>query len=125
MNRFAFLGLPWLLAASPAFASGSFDCRTIDGSEIGISGTYGHVIGSPIVSARLQLGNRTLSTSGDGAEIAIGRSWLDETELRLDLVDLQVTRFEAELRVRQDARRRSVGTLIRDRTTRRVRCTFD
>src|SRR5688500_9842333 len=122
MKRFVFLALPALLAATPAFATGGFDCRTTDGSNIRMIGTVGHVIASPLVAATLHLGRRTLSTTGAQPPIAIGGRWLDSREIRVALVDAQATRFEAQLRARIMTRIGATGTLWRDNVTHPVRC---
>ena len=125
MKHRLFLGLPLLFVATPAFATGGFDCRATDRSGIRMTGTVGHVIASPLVAAQLRLGTRTLSTTGTRPQIAIGRSWLDSREIRVDLVDPQLTRFEAQLRVRIMTRGGATGTLVRNRVTHPVRCTVE
>ena len=124
MRRFL-LGLPLLLAATPAFATGGFDCRTTDRSGIRMSGTIGHVAGSPLVAAQLHLGSRRLSTTGPEPQAAIGRSWIDSREIRVDLIDAQATRFEAQLRARIMTRTGATGTLARDGETHPVRCEIE
>ena len=120
-----FLCLPLLFAATPAFATGGFACRATDGSGFALSGTIGHTIASPLVGARLQLGARLLGTTGESPQLAVGRSWIDERELRVDLVDLQATRYEAQLRVRIGARGTAAGTLARDGVSHPVRCEIE
>jgi hypothetical protein len=119
--RRLFIGLPLLLAATPALATGGFDCRTSDRSDIVLSGTIGRVAGSPLVAAHLRIGERTLSTTDPEPQIAIGRSWIDEREIRVDLVDPQAERFEARLRVRT-TRSGTTGTLVLGDVTHPVRC---
>ncbi|WP_114954449.1 hypothetical protein [Sphingosinicella terrae] len=122
MKSCLFLALPLLLVASPALATGGFDCRATDGSGIMLSGTIGRVITSPLVAAHLRLGDRTLATTDADPEIRIGRSWIDERELRVDLVDADAMRFEAQLRTRIGGRGRGAGTLVRNGVTHPVRC---
>ena len=119
------LGLPLLLAATPALATGGYDCRTTDGSEIGVSAVVGHAPGNPLVGARLRLGERVLSTAGEPPAIAVGQSWIDEREIRLDLIDAQALRYEAQLRARIATRSGWVGTLVRDGRSHPVRCTVE
>lgn len=120
-----FLAAPLLLAAAPALATGGFDCRATDGSGVALTGTVGHLLTSPLVAARLKAGGRTLSTSGEAPEIMIGRSWIDAREIRVDLVDANAIRFEAQLRARIGARGNAIGTLRRGGTTHPVRCTLE
>jgi hypothetical protein len=122
MKTRTLLVLPLLLASAPALATGGFDCRATDGSELSLAGTVGHTITSPLVGARLQLGERLLTTTENGAPIAVGRSWIDADEIRADLVDGNATRFEAQLRVRVGRRGAATGTLVRDGVSHPVRC---
>ena len=123
MKRFLLLGLPLLFAATPAFATGGFDCRTTDGSNIVMSGTIGRVIGSPLVAAHLRIGDQpTLSTTDPDPQFAIVRSWIDSREIRVDLADPGANHFEAQLRVRIMTRRGANGTLVRGGVTHPVRC---
>lgn len=122
MKSRPFIALPLLLAAAPAFATGGFDCRTTDGSGIGLSGAVGHVAGSPLVTAHLRLGERMLSTTGQDPQLVIARSWLDAERIWVDLADPGLFGFEAQLRVRVGARSTATGTLARDGVTRPVRC---
>ena len=118
-----FLGLA--CAASPALATGGFECRAEDRSGLVLRGAVGHVIGSPLISAQLVTRTATYATAGSRPQLAIGRSWIDEREIRVDLVDLQATRFEAQLRARIMLRNQAVGTLVRAGRTHPVRCTLE
>jgi hypothetical protein len=122
MKHILLLASALLLAATPALATGGFDCRTTDGSNIRLSGTIGHTIVSPLVGARLQLGDRVLATTDSNPEIAIGRSWIGDNEIRVDLVDANVTRIEVRLRAEYMAGAFAVGTLVRDGVSHPVRC---
>lgn len=110
-----------LVTATPAFATGGFDCRTTDGSNIALRGTVGRVVGNPLIDAHLQLDERTLATTDREPQIVIVRSWLDAERIWVDLADSQVTEFVAQLRVRM-TRSGGVGTLRVNGITRRVRC---
>jgi hypothetical protein len=125
MKRSLLLALPLLFAATPAFATGGFDCRTTDGSDIMMSGTIGRVIGTPLVAAHLQVDGRTLGTNDPEPQIAIARSWIDQHEIKVDLVEGQAERFAAELRVRLTRRGDGNGTLVRDGRTYQVYCTVE
>jgi hypothetical protein len=119
------LALPLLLGAAPAFATGGFACEATDGSGIAIGGTIGHVVGAPLVGAWLQVREQTRATTDTPAQIAVGRSWIDEHEIRLDLVDPNFERFEAQLRVRTSEAGEARGTLLRDGVTHPVRCDLE
>lgn len=115
----------FLLLATPALATGGFDCRATDGTDIGMSGTVGHVVGAPLVGATLHLGERALSTTDPDPQIVIARSWLDEHEIRVDLADPQLERFEARLRARPEDDGSATGTLERDGRSHPVQCELE
>ena len=121
----ALFALPLLFAATPALATGGFDCRATDGSGLAIAGTVGHTLAAPLVGARLQVGEQRLSTTDENPQITVGRSWIDEREIRVDLVDTNATRFEAQLRARIDARGEATGSLVRDGISHPVRCELE
>ncbi|MGZ8362137.1 MAG: hypothetical protein ACXWUX_16595, partial [Allosphingosinicella sp.] len=74
--RHAFLlCLPLALAASPALATGGFDCWTAD-RRIVLTGSFGNSVGTPIDAVVLDVGGRTLATAGDTPHYTIVRSWL-------------------------------------------------
>lgn len=113
-----------LLAATPALATGGFECRTTDGSDIALNGVTGHGIVTPLVGARLHVGDTLLTSQSDDATIAVAQSWIDGERLWLDLVDPQALRFEARLRATVKGHA-ATGTLVRDGRTHPVRCTVD
>ncbi|HWT13083.1 MAG TPA: hypothetical protein VN231_10055 [Allosphingosinicella sp.] len=122
MKRSLFLAMLLLLPASPALATGGFDCRATDGSGIALSGAVGRVVGNPLVTSHLRLGERTLSTTGAEPALVIARSWLDAERIWVDLADPRLSRFEAQLRVRVGANWTATGNLVRGGRTHPVRC---
>ncbi|MDQ4087824.1 MAG: hypothetical protein M3177_07435 [Pseudomonadota bacterium] len=125
MRRTLLFTAPLLLLASPALATGGFRCEARDGSNLAISGTIGRVIGNPLGGASLHVGEQTISTTDAEPQIAIGRSWIDEREIRVDLIDANAQRFEAQLRARPTRNGTATGTLIRHGRTHRVRCELE
>ena len=126
MRCVSLCGLPLLLAAAPALATGGFDCRTTDGSAIVMSGTIGRVIGTPLIAAHLRVGDGpTVGTSDPDESFQIVRSWIDAREIRVDLADPAAERFEAQLRVRIGSRGRAAGSLAYRGLTHAVRCEVD
>ena len=123
--RFARIAALAAFVSSPAFATGGFECRATDRSGISVSGVIGHGIASPLVSVWLVEGRRTLSTAGERPMLAIGQSWIDSREIRLDLVDAQGLRHEAQLRAKWMVRNQGSGTLIRNGRRHPVRCTIE
>ena len=118
-----FAGLALLLGSTPALATGGFDCRTTDGSDILMSGTIGRVIGSPLIAAHLRIANQpTLGTTDPEPRIYILRSWIDARDIWVDLAEATPEEFAAQLRVRIGARGTATGTLLRNRRTHPVRC---
>jgi hypothetical protein len=125
MKRTFFLGLPMLFVAGPAFATGGFACETTDGSGIAIGGTIGHVVGAPLVGAWLEVGGRMRATTDTPPALSVGRSWIDEREIRVDLVDPNFERLEAQLRVQTTDGGEARGTLVLGRASHPVRCELE
>lgn len=113
-----------LCVAQPALASASFECATTDGSNIVMAGNMARAIAAPLNAVSLQIGGRTLSSTSEPPQILVGQSWLDAHELKVDLVDPQMERFEAQLRVRIGAEGEATGTLTRNGRSHPVRCEF-
>jgi hypothetical protein len=100
--------------ASPAWATGGLVCRTAGPRPIVVSLVIGHTAVSSAVQARL-------SDNGIELPVEIAQSWLDPTELRLDLTDPNAERHELRLRAR--AKRDGYdGSLWRQGKRRWVRC---
>lgn len=117
--------LPLLFAAVPAGATRGFDCWTAN-RDVVLTGSFGSAIGMPMDAAFLQVGGRTLTTHGAGAEISIARNWLDEEgEIRLDLASRHERRFVARLRARVHRDGTGSGTLVLDGVAHRVRCAYE
>lgn len=118
----AFLLLPVLLTATPALATGGYSCSTQGKDPVRIDIVTGHGVVPAIAQVRLQDGDRSWSTADADPAIVIAQSWIDPREVRLDLVDAKVQRYEARLRVRMMTRLTATGTLERDGIKRAVRC---
>lgn len=104
--------------ASPAFATSTILCtsRAWPGLDVAV------VVGSTgVFQATISLGGEEISTVGENGP-RIGQAWIDENELKLDIVDANADQRLARL----DTRRRGgahVGTLQFRGHTIRVRCT--
>ncbi|MGZ8348473.1 MAG: hypothetical protein ACXWUX_06150 [Allosphingosinicella sp.] len=118
------LGLPLMLSASPALATGGFDCRTAD-RRIVLTGSFGNSVGTPIDAVFLDVGGRTLATAGDAPHYTIVRSWLDVCDIRIDLVPRDADRITVQLRARLGAPGPETGTLLLDGVTHPVRCELE
>jgi len=121
------LGAACLLlgTATPAMATGGFECRPISGAGPIVRMGIGHTVSARPFSVTLTEGRQTLSTTGDRPALALGQSWFDERHLWLDLTDPNVMRIEAKLRATFQPRLRgrpAIGTLVRGGRTWRVRC---
>jgi len=117
-----------LSAATPAFATGGYVCRPVSGAGPSLSVVTGHGVAPVAVSATIRDGRRQLSSSGTAPALAVAQSWIDDLDLRLDLVDRNAMRYEARLRARFAARsrgRQALGTLSRNGRVLRVRCEVD
>src|SRR5688500_8857321 len=119
------IAAPALLAAGPVMATGGFECRTTDGSNIRVSAVIGHGIGNPLVGATLHLGNDAHSTFDQDPQIGVAQSWVDSREFRLDLIDVPATRYVAQLRARIMTLLAATGTLRRDGRIHPIRCELE
>jgi len=124
MRPASLLAAALLSVPAPALASASFECEATDGSGIAIVGNMARAIAAPLNAVMLRIGDRTLSTASDPPQILVGQSWLDAHELKVDLIDPGMERFEARLRVRITAEGEATGTLLRNGRSHPVRCEF-
>ena len=114
MNK-AILALPLILAvAAPAQATGGLLCRTAGADPIEVSLVIGHMIGSPLVSARMLDNGLTVPVSE-------AQWWLDPSEVRLVLTDPDARRKELVLRAKRNGQVYD-GSLWRNGNQRWVRC---
>ena len=121
------IGLPGLLAAAPALATGGFDCWTTDRNMV-LTGSFGNSEGTPIDAIFLQIGERALSTAGDSPELRILRRRFEVTQSREILVILArppSDRAEIELRGRLERDGTGSGTLYQDGVGQPVRCEME
>ena len=113
-------GVALLVVAGPAFATSGYSCTTEGDAPISVDIVIGHAAGPAIAQVRLTENGRTLSTADADPQLMIAQSWIDDKEVRIDLVDANAERYEARLRVRN-----SKGTLERGGKTYRVVCDDD
>ena len=114
MNK-SLLLLPTLLAiAVPAQATGGLTCRTAGSRPLEVSLVIGHTAVSSMVSANLR-------DNGHRVPVSVAQSWLEPSELRLDLSDPNAMRREARLLAKKNGRFYD-GTISRGGRTRWVRC---
>jgi len=109
------LFLPLALGvAAPAHSTAGLSCSTAGARPIELSLVIGHAAVSSIVSARLSDDHRNVP-------VVAAQSWLDPSELRLDLVDEGALRHEARLRVKKNGRFYD-GMVWRSGRSRWIRC---
>jgi hypothetical protein len=70
------------LIASPAHATGGFQCRTAASPSIEITLAFGHTAGSGLFSQHLRV-------DGKGIPAVAPQWWLDDDQLRVVLTDTQ------------------------------------
>jgi len=112
------IAAPLLFAiATPAVATSTIACtaRGWPGMDIAMS-----VGGTGIVQATISVGGEEISTVGENGP-RIGQAWIDENELRLDIVDANADQRLARLVTRRQGGA-YVGTLLFRGRTIRVRC---
>ena len=71
-----------ILASAPAHATGGVSCKTASDPQIAIDVGFGHTAGAALFSRRLHVGDEEIAVDAP-------QWWLDDTELRLVLVDNQ------------------------------------
>ena len=76
-----------LLAASPAMATGTIFCRSQLRPDLQLYLVVGHGAEPAIAQVRLVDGTEVLVTDGAAGSPRIGQTWLDDFDLRLDVVD--------------------------------------
>jgi hypothetical protein len=114
MNK-SLLLLPMLLAiAAPAQATGGLTCRTAGSRPLEVSLVIGHTAVASVVSASLR-------DNGRSVPVSVAQSWLEPSELRLDLADPNAMRREARLFAKKNGRFYD-GTIWRGGQRRWVRC---
>ena len=113
--RKAFLLLPLMLAfAVPAKATGGLVCKTAGADPISVSLGFGHVPGSPLISARLV-------DNGQAVPVEQAQWWLDEHEMRLILIGPEALREEVRIRAERNGDTYD-GSIWRNGVHRWVRC---
>ena len=125
MRRSLFLLAPLLVLATPAYATGSANCRGTINPDVQLDLVIGHLVGPVIAQARLSDGGRTVQTGPDGGPM-IAQSWLDENALHVDVVDANGTEYVARLRTwRQSGRGAYSGSLRYGGQQYQVRCRIE
>ena len=123
--RYAFAAAG-LLCATPAFATGGFECRPVSGTGPTLTIGIGHGPSMRPFAVWIREGKRILSTNrAEGEPLMVGQSWIDGQYLWLDLLDANAVRFEAKLRASFQPKMRgrpAIGALVRNGRTYRVRC---
>jgi len=110
------LPLLLLLAATPAHATGGFDCRTGGVRPIQVSLGFGHVAGAPLLQDATRL-----TDNGRPIPVAAPQWWFDGTELRLLLTDRAGQQREAFLKAVKRGPTYD-GSIWRHGQRRRIRC---
>jgi len=114
MNK-SLLLIPMVLPfAAPAQATSGLTCRTAGSRPLEVSLVIGHTAVSSVHSARLRDNGRIVPVS-------VAQSWLEPSELRLDLADSNATRREARLLAKKNGRFYD-GSIWRGGQRRWVRC---
>ena len=114
MKKLILASLAALFAASPAYATGGLVCRTAGPRPIAVSVGFGHVPGSPVISTRL-------TDNGRNVPVTKAQWWLDQSEVRLLLIDPNALRQELVLRATRNGHVYD-GSLSRGGLRRWVRC---
>ncbi len=99
-------------AASPALATGTIHCRSSLQPDLELYLVVGYGADPMISQARLIDGSQTLVTGHEPDTPRIAQGWLDDRDLRLDIVDSNLENSIARLlAVRRGPTGRYAGTL--------------
>lgn len=116
MNK-PLIALPLVLfTAVPAQATGGMICRTAGPNPVQVSIGFGHAPGAPLIATATRL-----SENGRNIPVSAPQWWLDDSELRLLLVDPTAMRREAIVRTKRNGHVYD-GSLWRGGKRRWVRC---
>lgn len=113
MNKLFFVVAAFLVA-TPAYATGGYVCRTAGARPIEVSLGIGHASGAPLIGTRLRDNGRSIP-------VTAAQWWLDNSELRLVLLDPTAMRRELILKARTKGNSYD-GNLWRGGHRRWVRC---
>ena len=102
------------LATSPAYATGGLICRTAGARTIEVSMGFGHVPGSPLILVRLLDNGRQIPARS-------AQWWLDNSEVRLLLIDPEARREQLRLRAKRNGHVYD-GSIWRAGQRRWIRC---
>ena len=105
-----------LACAAPAQATGGLVCRTAGPRPLQISLGFGHAPGAPLLRDATRL-----TDNGRNIPVVAPQWWLDESELRLLLVDPSAMRREIVLKARRNGHFYD-GSVWRGGERRWVRC---
>ena len=116
------LALLTAFIASPAFATGGFECETTDDSGIVVFTNSARTPNARPDAAGITIGERTWSTRGTPPELRIVHYRETRDVIELDLVGPEPDRFELRIRINRDDA--SLGTLTRAGQAHPVSCEF-
>src|SRR4051812_23075908 len=97
MKRFIALAVPLFAIAAPAHATGGLTCSTAGSRSVEAALVISHTAVASIVSARL-------TDAGRNIPVRVAQSWLEPSEVRVDLVDPNAMRHELRLRAKWNGR---------------------
>jgi hypothetical protein len=114
-----------MVASSPAFATGTIHCvgAARDAPEIYLS--VGRGVGSASVQMSLSSGDYQFTTGENPTSPVVSQSWLDDRELKVDVVDHNVEHFVARLSGQRAGEDHYRATLTFRGRTYEMTCTFE
>ena len=118
MKKFLLMA-PMLALAAPAQATGGFVCRTAGPQMVEVSVGFGHAPGAPLIATATRL-----LDNGRVVPVIAPQWWLDDSELRILLVDPGAMRREAIIKTRRKGQAYD-GSLWRNGRRSWVRCRED
>lgn len=116
MKKIRIAAVVSLIAATPAHATGGLICSTAGPRPATVALVISHTAVPAVVSARLD-------ENGREVPVMTAQSWLEPSEVRVDLTDRNAMRHEARIRATWRPKSQSYdGTLWRSGKRHWVRC---
>jgi hypothetical protein len=113
-----------LFAAAPTFATSTIECNAAGRARLGFYLNVGSGPGQAISGVHLFEGRTEVTAGLNRTSPAIAQSWIDERDLRLDLIDSNAEHYVARLNARKTRQDTYVGTLVYNGRTYPMTCTW-
>jgi hypothetical protein len=111
-------------AASPAFATSTIECTSPARARLGFHLSVGSGPGQAVSSVHMVDAGTEFTTGLNRTSPVLAQSWLDDRELKFDIIDSNVEHYVARVSTRKARRDTYVGTLRYRGRVYRLTCTW-